>query len=103
MKELAIYCLSVNPTTGAAERNWSTHGFLHSKSRNRLTNERVQKLVYLFQNLRVRNDKITSTPAYFDESEVEEMSDEADENARPRDPIDQMEPSLTLIDPHLLL
>jgi hypothetical protein len=51
LKALAIYALSVNPTTGAAERNWSIHSYLYSKARNRLTNERVQKLVYLFQNL----------------------------------------------------
>jgi hypothetical protein len=55
LKALAIYSLSINPTTGAAERNWSVHGYLHSKARNRLTNQRVQKLVYLFQNLRVRD------------------------------------------------
>lgn len=71
MKELAVWALSVSPTTGAAERNWSTHSFIHSKARNRLTNERIQKLVYLFQNLRVRDHVETFTPSYFDENEVE--------------------------------
>lgn len=81
LKALAIYCLSINPTTGAAERNWSAHGYLHSKNRNRLTNERVQKLVYLFQNLRVRDRVDTSTPSYFDDDEVELCSDaDSDEN-----------------------
>ena len=79
LKALAIYSLSVNPTTGAAERNWSTHGFLHSKLRNRLTNPRIQKLVYLFQNLLVRDQMLAASPSYFDSEEVEEVSgDELD-------------------------
>lgn len=75
LKQLAIYSLSINPTMGAAERNWSVHGFIHSKTRNRLTNPRVQKLVYLFQNLRVRDEIKTANAAYFDDSEVEDASD----------------------------
>lgn len=71
LQALAIYALSISPTTGAAERNWSSHSYIHSKARNRLSNERVKKLVYLFQNLRVRDQVLTSTPSYFDEEEVE--------------------------------
>ncbi|KAG5672488.1 hypothetical protein PVAND_002614 [Polypedilum vanderplanki] len=33
-------------TSAAAERTWSTFGFIHSRLRNRLTNERVKKLVF---------------------------------------------------------
>ena len=81
---MATYCLSINPTTGAAERNWSAHGYLYLKARNRLTNERVQKLVYLFQNLRVRDQVLTSTPDYFDDNEVEICSEsDSDEDNKP--------------------
>ncbi|KAG6121313.1 hypothetical protein E4U13_005041 [Claviceps humidiphila] len=35
--------------------NWSTHGYkyIHNKSRNRLKNERVEKLVYIYTNARL--------------------------------------------------
>jgi hypothetical protein len=88
---LAIYSLSINPTTGAAERNWSIHGYIHSKARNRLANEKVQKLVYLFQNLRVRDKILTSDASYFLDAEVEEASDdEGDENEPTEDDADWM-------------
>ena len=44
---LAKHALSVAPTTGAAERNWSTFGFIHCKRRNRLLNNRVEMLVFI--------------------------------------------------------
>ncbi|KAF1976396.1 hypothetical protein BU23DRAFT_551857, partial [Bimuria novae-zelandiae CBS 107.79] len=55
LKELAIYALSINPTTGAAERNWSEHGFFHNKVRNRLVNTWVEKLVFCYYNLHIRD------------------------------------------------
>lgn len=38
----------------ACERNWSSYGFIHSKSRNRLTNNRAKDLVFVFTNTRVQ-------------------------------------------------
>jgi hypothetical protein len=104
LRALAIYALSINPTTGAAERNWSLHSYLHSKARNRLTNERVQKLVYLFQNYRVRDRVLTSCPSYFNDDEVEECSDsDSDENPATEGAIVLAERPLVddPIDPHL--
>lgn len=80
LKSLAIYALSINPTTGAAERNWSAHGYLHNQHRNRLTNPRVQKLVYVFQNSRVREENMKETTSYFSPEEVDESSDDEVEN-----------------------
>ncbi|GBC15128.1 zinc finger BED domain-containing protein 1-like [Rhizophagus irregularis DAOM 181602=DAOM 197198] len=37
----------------ATERNFSTFGFIHNKIRNRLQNERVKKLVYIYGNLQL--------------------------------------------------
>jgi hypothetical protein len=54
LSELATYALSINPTTGAAERNWSAHSHIHTKNRNRLNNSRISKLVFLYWNLRIR-------------------------------------------------
>ena len=35
------------------ERNWSTHNFIHSMKRNKLTPQRVEDLVYVHNNLRL--------------------------------------------------
>ena len=69
--DLAIYSISINPTTGAAERNWSNHSFIHTKLRNSLTNERVQKLVYCLQNGRFKDEMKPDEPAYFGAGEVD--------------------------------
>jgi hAT family C-terminal dimerisation region len=37
-------------SSATAERTWSTFKFIHSRLRNRLTNERVSKLVFLYAN-----------------------------------------------------
>ncbi|SMR51307.1 unnamed protein product [Zymoseptoria tritici ST99CH_1E4] len=55
LSTLCMLALSVAPTTGAAERNWSSHGFIQNLLRNSLTNPHVTKLVYMFCNLRLRN------------------------------------------------
>jgi hypothetical protein len=53
LSNVAIRVLSIPATSAASERNWSTFGFIHSKLRNRLHEERVEKIVYLFWNLRI--------------------------------------------------
>jgi hypothetical protein len=37
------------------EQNWSTFAFIHTKVRNRLTYEKLHKLVYVNYNLRIQN------------------------------------------------
>jgi hypothetical protein len=51
--QLTVNTLSISPTSGAAERNWSAFRFIHCQRRNRLSTERVDKLVYLYWNLRM--------------------------------------------------
>ena len=41
------------PSTAATERSFSTYGNVHTNKRNRLTNERAQKIVYVRQNLNI--------------------------------------------------
>lgn len=53
LQELAIRILSIPTSSAAAERNFSTFGFIHNKVRNRLQNERVKKLVYVYGNLQL--------------------------------------------------
>ena len=43
---------SITCVTSDAERNWSIFGFLHSKNRNRLYNDKVTKLVFVYHILR---------------------------------------------------
>ena len=46
--ELACQVLSIPTSSAAAECNWSNFGFIHSKLRARLNNDRVKKLVALY-------------------------------------------------------
>jgi Protein of unknown function (DUF 659)/hAT family C-terminal dimerisation region len=71
---LAQELLSIMPSSGAAERNWSTFGFIHSKLRNRLRNPRVEKLVYLYTNGRIFNRK-TASQVWFADSDNEDGED----------------------------
>ena len=50
------WVLSILTSSAAAERNWSNFGFIHSKLRAHLNNDRLKKLVALYQNLRVRKE-----------------------------------------------
>lgn len=45
LSRLASNLLSMPPTASECERRWSDHGFIHDKTRNRLLNSRVTKLV----------------------------------------------------------
>ena len=53
LTSLCLIALSITPTAGAAERNWSSHGLIHSLKRNRLDHDTVVKLVFLHWNLRI--------------------------------------------------
>jgi len=51
LQPMASRFLSVPPTSGGCERDWSIQGAIHTKPRNRLKNERVEKLKAIKQNL----------------------------------------------------
>lgn len=51
LQQLAIKILSILTSFAAAERKFSTFGFIHNKIRNRLQNDRVKKLVFIYGNL----------------------------------------------------
>jgi hypothetical protein len=53
LQQLAIDILLIPTSSAAAERNFFNFGFIHNKIRNRLRNERVKKLVYIYGNLRI--------------------------------------------------
>ena len=51
LRNLAIRVFSMATSSAASERNFSTFGFIHSKLRNRLSQEKVKKLVYIKTNV----------------------------------------------------
>lgn len=53
LQKAAVRILSQCTSACSCERNWSTYGFIHSKSRNRLSPDRARDLVYVFSNLRL--------------------------------------------------
>lgn len=64
-------------SSATSERAWSTFRFIHSRLRNRLTNERVNKLVFIYTNCVLlddvdRNDYILEDGAVINETDCEE-------------------------------
>ncbi|CAG8857194.1 8819_t:CDS:1, partial [Gigaspora margarita] len=53
LSSIALKLLSIPATSASSERNWSSFNFVHSKLRNRLHNPRVEKIVYIYWNLRI--------------------------------------------------
>ena len=47
LQQLAVRIFQLSPSSTASERNFSTFGFIHSKGRNRLGPDRVDKLVFI--------------------------------------------------------
>jgi hypothetical protein len=56
LQNLAIGLVSQCASATGCERNWSTFAFIHTKVCNRLTYEKLHKLVYVNYNLRIQNN-----------------------------------------------
>ncbi|XVF21048.1 hypothetical protein REPUB_Repub12eG0056700 [Reevesia pubescens] len=54
LQNLTIKVLSQTTSASTCERNWSTFSYIHTKARNRLKYERLQKLVFTFYNMRLK-------------------------------------------------
>ena len=50
LRHIAMSLYTVPTSSAASERIWSIFDFIHCKRRNRLCNERVDKLVFLYAN-----------------------------------------------------
>jgi hypothetical protein len=55
LQKLAMRLVSQCASATGCERNWSTFAFIHTKVCNRLTYEKLHKLVYVNYNLRIQN------------------------------------------------
>ena len=60
LSNVAVTILNFPPTSGSAsdERSFSRQSYIHSKTRNRLTNEKIEKLVFVSHNLDVEKGNL---------------------------------------------
>jgi hypothetical protein len=56
MRMIAMRVLACVASSSACERNWSDFGFIHSKKRNKLSTTQLEKLVYVFSNVRMMDE-----------------------------------------------
>jgi hypothetical protein len=61
LRTVAVRLLAQPSSTGDAERNWSIHGYIHSKIRNKLSPAKCNALVYAYQNHRLACDLLNTT------------------------------------------
>ncbi|OWY97306.1 hypothetical protein PHMEG_00032201, partial [Phytophthora megakarya] len=51
VRQFAKILLSIPTSSASSERGWSIHGFIHTKLRNRLSPDKVNKLVFVYTNI----------------------------------------------------
>lgn len=82
---VASRILNGPPSSASSERNWSLHGIIHTNKRNRLTKDKVQKLVAIQSSLNLdENDKFAYSARPFPlleqaDMDVEYMQDSEEE------------------------
>jgi len=59
LQYLAMRLVSQCCSSSRCERNWSTFALLHTKVRNRLSHKKLNKLVYVNYNLRLRLEEVS--------------------------------------------
>ena len=73
LQPVAQKIFSLISSSAACERNFSSMGFIHSKLRNRLSQNTIEKLVF------VRSNRLISRGNHQDESSEEEIDEEVPE------------------------
>ncbi|ETI56819.1 hypothetical protein F443_00781 [Phytophthora nicotianae P1569] len=84
IKPFATRILSIPTFSASSERNWSIHGFIHTKTRNRLFPDRVNKPVFVYCNLGATSEVNHIMYELFPEAcdENDSSDDEADAEER---------------------
>lgn len=72
-------------SASSCERNWSAFGFIHSKSRNRLSSKKAEELVYVFSNRRLLRRGQSYKPRF-----VQWAEEEADPDVSDMDELEEM-------------
>jgi hypothetical protein len=73
LQKLAIRLVSQCVSATGCERNWSTLAFIHTKVRNRLTYEKLHKLVYVNYNLKIQNSIDGGSPYHDDDDPFNQL------------------------------
>jgi hypothetical protein len=69
LQKLAMRLVSQCVAATGCDRNWSTFVFIHTKVHNRLTYEKLHKLLYVNYNIRLQNS-IDGGSSYHDEDDL---------------------------------
>ncbi|KAF4142636.1 hAT family C-terminal dimerization region [Phytophthora infestans] len=80
LQDIAKRVFRCTAGSSVAERNFSAHGFVHSKLRNRLAPERVEKLVHIYFN--ARNIRDEDIEVYTELDDILRLIDEDEEDER---------------------
>lgn len=97
LQKLAMRLLSQTSSSSGCERNWSVFERIHTKRRNRLEHQRLNDLVYVAYNLRLKNRCISKRTSY-DPIDYESIDDidfwVVEEEEPPELDIDEIENAL---------
>ncbi|XP_057763547.1 uncharacterized protein LOC130983969 [Arachis stenosperma] len=83
LKKFAIRVLSLTCSSSGCERNWSAFEMVYTKRRNRLHQKKMNDLVYVMYNLKLKGKQIRKTPELeFDavHSDDEWITEDVNEN-----------------------
>ena len=81
ISEIAIRLLHIQPTNTAVERSFSRQKHIHSKERNRLGSEIVNKLMFVHSNMKTfNNDENFNENDYVLESDIDSSSESEEED-----------------------
>ena len=75
LKKLALRLVGQCCSSSGCERNWSTFAFVHTKVRNRLTHKKLNKLVYVNYNLRLRIQQANAQIRVEDDDPLQRLAD----------------------------
>lgn len=81
LQKIAVRVFSMSASSAASERNFSSFGFIHSKLRNCLSEESVEKLVFIKTNYHAFVDSSGSDAQADCEESQESSDDEQDDDA----------------------
>ncbi|XP_059294892.1 uncharacterized protein LOC132047945 isoform X2 [Lycium ferocissimum] len=93
LTKFAIRVLSLTCSSSGCERNWSTFESIHTKKRNRLEHCRINALVYVRYNTRLREWSIKRKMHKIDPILVDEVDSDDEWITEREDPVLPEEPS----------
>ena len=75
LSQVARRLLSQCVSSSGCERNWSTFAYIHTKLRNRLSHKKLDKLVFVNYNLRLRLERASKVADSYDYDPISSFMD----------------------------